>query len=162
MSAGRREMRASSRSRGFTYVWMLAVVAVMGIGLAAMGTMHGDRVRRDREQELLRIGQVYASAIAAYYRMSPGSQKRYPANLDALVVDTRFVGTVRHMRKVYADPIDPTQAWGVVRAADGGIVGVFSTSTDQPLRREPLQLDRVLLPTASQYAEWRFIARVDP
>jgi type II secretory pathway pseudopilin PulG len=155
-------MGASSRNRGFTYVWMLAVVAVMGIGLAAMGTMHGDRVRRDREQELLRVGQIYASAIAAYYRMSPGGQKQYPASLDALVLDTRFVGTVRHMRKVYADPVDPAQPWGLVRATDGGIAGVFSTSINEPLRREPLQLDRISLPRASHYAEWRFIASVEP
>ena len=147
--------------RGFTYIWAMAAVAIAGIGLAAIGPTWADAARREREQDLLRIGQVYAQAIASYYRSSPGSAKRYPPTLDALLLDTRFVGTYRHLRRLYADPLHPEQAWGVVRASDGGVQGVYSQSQDAPMRREATDLDGVLLPAARQYSEWKFVPKVD-
>ena len=47
------------RQAGFTYVWVLALVAVLGIGLAAIGPMWHDDVKREREKDALRIGQLY-------------------------------------------------------------------------------------------------------
>lgn len=147
---------------GFTYVWVMATVAVMGIGLSAIGPMWADTARRDRENELLRVGKLYAQAIASYHRSSPGSEKRYPPSLEALLLDTRFVSTYRHMRKLYLDPLQPGRPWGVLRSSDGGIRGVYSLSTDQPLRREVLDLGVAVLPVAHQYAQWHFIPKVDP
>lgn len=146
---------------GFTYVWVMAMVALLGIGLAAAGPLWADAAKREREQEALRIGQIYARAIASYYKSSPGSLKSYPPSLDALLLDTRFVGTYRHLRRLYADPLKPGQPWGVVRAADGGVRGVFSHSTDRPLRSEPLDLGVTVLPAAQKYSEWQFVPKVD-
>jgi type II secretory pathway pseudopilin PulG len=156
--------RAAVRSRqtGFTYMAALAAVAVLGTGLAAMGTLHYEQARREREQDLLRIGALYAEAIARYYRLSPGSEKRYPPSIEALLLDTRFVGTVRHLRKPYVDPVTPLAPWGLVRAPDGTIRGVFSTSQTEPLRRQALDLGIALLPAASHYSEWAFVPKVEP
>jgi type II secretory pathway pseudopilin PulG len=150
-----------SSERGFTYVWVMTAVAILGVGLAAVGPLWSDAVKREREQELLRIGQIYAQAIGSYYRSSPGSQKRYPPSLEALLLDTRFVGTYRHLRRLYTDPLKPSQAWSVIRAADGGVLGVFSQSVDAPLRREPLDLGITVLPAASKYSDWQFVPKVD-
>ena len=147
--------------RGFTYVWVMAAVAVLGIGLAAVGPVWHDDVKREREKDALRIGQLYAQAIASYYKSSPGSDKRYPPTLEALLVDTRFVGTYRHLRRLYDDPLRPGRAWCVVRAADGGIRGVFSQSTEEPLRREPLDLGVTMLAAAAKYSDWLFAPKVD-
>ena len=147
--------------RGFTYIWAMAAVAILGLGLAAIGPTWADAARREREQDLLRIGQLYAQAIGSYYRSSPGSEKRYPPSLDALLLDTRFVGTYRHLRRLYADPLKPGQAWGVLRGADGSVRGVYSLSMDEPMRREALDLGVVVLPAARRYSEWQFVPKVD-
>src|SRR5256885_1974477 len=75
-TARRRGRRATGRpmragERGFTYVWAMAAVAILGVGMAAMGSLWSDDARREREQEALRIGRLYAEAIESYYRASP-------------------------------------------------------------------------------------------
>ena len=163
MQAGRRTPTVARQANtGFTLVWVLAVLVIMSIGLATVGPNWQDQARREREQDLLRIGTLYAQAIANYYQASPGSQKRFPKTLDDLVLDTRFVGLRRHIRKTYSDPLNPDQSWGLVKAADGGVKGVFSQSTEVPLRQEVLDLGFATLPRASRYSEWKFVPRVDP
>lgn len=147
---------------GFTYVWMLAALALLSIGLAAIAERWSDQVRRERERELLQIGALYAKAIASYLAAAPGSLKTYPPDLKSLVEDHRMVGTLRHLRKLYADPLDPTRAWGVVRAKDGGIAGVYSLSTEAPLRQEPVDVGVAVLPAARQYADWKFAPKPLP
>lgn len=154
MQLGRR-LRAQ---RGFTYVWMLALVAVLGIGLAAVGPLWAEEAKREREVELLRVGQLYAEAIARYHRMSPGAVKRYPTQLHELLMDTRFVGTVRHLRTLYSDPVTRGVPWALVRAPDGGIQGVASQGVEPPLRTTAVELGTVRLAAAQRYSDWQFIA----
>ncbi len=144
---------------GFTLVWVLAAIAILSVGLAAIGPQWADQARRDREQDLLRVGQLYAQALAHYRAVSPGSLKQYPSDLQQLLLDNRFAGTQRHLRKLYPDPLDPARPWGLMRGPDGGILGVFSQSADAPLRRESLDLEGLVLPIAQRYDEWKFIAR---
>ena len=92
---------------GFTYVFMMAALATFSIGLAVIGPRWADQAKREREQELVRVGSLYASAIASYYAAAPGSLRHYPPELKDLLEDTRRVGTLRHIRKLYADPLDP-------------------------------------------------------
>jgi type II secretory pathway pseudopilin PulG len=146
---------------GFTYVIVLALIAVLGIGLAALGPLFAEETRREREDELLRIGQLYAEAIARYYKASPGSARSFPPSLDVLLTDTRFVGTVRHLRTLYADPVGAGEPWGLVRAPDGGIRGVYSQSALAPLRQAPVELGAVTLAPAARYSEWQFVARIE-
>jgi type II secretory pathway pseudopilin PulG len=148
-------MRAGSR--GFAYVWLLAAVAVFGAALAAVGPLWAEEAQREREDELLRVGRLYAEAIDSYHRRSPGTTKRYPARLEELLFDTRFVGTVRHLRVLYPDPMAKGGAWTLLRATDGSIIGVASTSDASPLRRVAVDLGVVRLDAASRYADWRFV-----
>lgn len=152
----------TGRQRGFTYVWMLAAVAILSTGLALIGASWADQAKRERERELLRVGALYAKAIADYYAASPGSLKEYPARIEDLVVDKRMVGTVRYMRKLYLDPLDPSRAWGVVLDAASHVRGVYSQSGDAPLRVEALELGSATLPAAQRYSDWKFIAKTQP
>lgn len=153
-------MRAGSpragAARGVTYVWMLALLALMGIALSVVGPLWSDAVRREREQDLLRVGQLYARALRTYQEAGPGSVKPYPETLEALLEDRRHLGTHRYLRKLYADPIDPSRPWGLVRDSSNGIRGIYSTSLLPPLRREALDLGEVKLPAARSYQEWIF------
>lgn len=153
MQAGRGADQA-----GFTYIWALAALTVFAVGLAALGPQFSLEAQRERERELLRIGQLYAEALASYYRASPGSLKQYPNQLELLLEDPRFVGTVRHLRQLYPDPLQPQRPWGLLRDADGGIRGVYSTDARPPLRSAPLQLGSVALPPARHYFEWQFVS----
>lgn len=154
-------MRAGEQRgrNGFTFVAVLLLLALVSLGLAAVGPLWSQQARRDREQELLRIGALYAQAIARYRDVSPGSLKQYPTSLDDLLLDRRFVGTLRHLRKAYADPLDPGRPWGLVRNDAGRIVGVYSNSQEAPLAQAPVEREGVLLPAARRYSDWLFVAR---
>lgn len=154
--------RGHAAQGGFTYVSVMAVVALLGIGLAAIGPLWAEDAQREREQELLRLGELYAQAIGEYVRASPGSLKRHPQRLEDLVLDTRYVGTKRHIRKLYADPLQPARPWGLVRAADGGIRGVFSQDPRLPFARAPMELAATRLPAAGQYSDWVFAPKDQP
>jgi type II secretory pathway pseudopilin PulG len=146
-------MRA--RQSGFTYLALLLFVAIMGVGTAAAGVVWHTAARRDKEQELLFVGDQIRQAIGRYYRESPGL-KRFPARLEDLVRDPRFPGAKRHLRKLYADPITGSTEWGLVRAPDGGVMGVYSLSEETPVK---MHFDDNLhreFTGRTKYREWRF------
>ena len=147
---------------GFTYIALLAVLALVGIALATIGTRWADRVQREREQELLRVGQLYAQALLAYHRGSPGSDKTWPKDVQELLQDPRMLGTVRHLRAAYPDPMVPGQPLVLIRAADNTIRGVYSSSMAAPFRDGGVDLGVVVLPPVQHYADWQFIPKVDP
>src|SRR4051812_2430298 len=119
-------------SRGFTYIGLLIIVAVMGMGLAAFGELYSRSAQREKERELLFVGNEYRQAIASYYLKSPG-QRAYPKSLDQLLEDKRFPMPMRHLRRLYADPITGSKDWGLVEPTKGaGIVGVYSLSEEAP------------------------------
>jgi type II secretory pathway pseudopilin PulG len=151
-------MRAGEQ-RGFTLVAALVLLALCMLGLSVAGPLWSQRVQRDREQDLLRIGTLYAQAIEDYHDLSPGSQKQYPPRLDVLLSDTRYVGARRYLRQLYPDPVDPGQPWGLVLDSEQRIVGVYSRSEKAPIAEGALDLGPVQLPPARHYADWKFIAK---
>ena len=82
-------MRArSAASAGFTYVWLLLAVAFMAAGLAAVAEVATTAMRRDKEADLLFVGDQFARAIALYRASSPGAQQYPPAQNSLTVSDT--------------------------------------------------------------------------
>jgi type II secretory pathway pseudopilin PulG len=145
--------------RGFTFVVVLVLLALTALGMSLAGPLWSEQMRRERERELLRIGTMYAKALRDYYHASPGSDKEYPQQLEQLLMDTRFVGTRRHLRKLYPDPISPKQAWGLMRDEQGGIVGVYSQSFAAPIATRPIDIGVVRLPPGQHYSDWKFMGR---
>ncbi|MED5621556.1 type II secretion system protein [Ideonella sp. BN130291] len=151
----------AGKSRGYTFVGVLLLLALCMLSLAVAGPVWSQQVRREREQELLRVGGLYAQAIASYYQASPGSEKQFPQRLDQLLNDTRFVGVRRHLRALYPDPVSPGQPWGLVLDAQQRIVGVHSLSEQPPLAEGRLEAGGVELAPAKHYSDWKFIAKVN-
>lgn len=149
-------MRAG-RQAGFTYVAVLIVVATMGALSAVFGELTSHANQRDKEQELLFVGNQYREAIASYYRRTPGAVKRYPPSLEAMLEDGRYPNTIRHLRRLYRDPITGTTAWGIVQAPDGGVMGVYSLSEDAPIKSGGFAYRDLALEGATKYSEWRFV-----
>jgi type II secretory pathway pseudopilin PulG len=151
--------KAQLRANGFTYVTVLVLVVVMSLGLAVAGPKWSEARQRDREDELVRIGVLYAQAITSYYESSPGSLKQYPPSLDSLLLDSRFIGTRRHLRRLYTDPLMPGRPLQLIQGSDGTVRGVFSASEREPFRRAPMRFDGVAdIPPATQHRQWAFVA----
>jgi len=141
--------------RGFTYVGLLVVVVLIGIGLAAAGQVWNTTAKRERERELLFAGAQFRRAIGSYFDASPGV-KQYPSKLEELLQDQRFPVVKRHLRKIYLDPITGSPDWGLVTAGDR-IVGVYSRSGDKPLKIENFAPEDSSFAGSAAYSDWRFV-----
>lgn len=117
-------VRRTHREWGFTYLWVLFLVALMGIALEGVGSTWYEDARRRRDRELQWVGEQYVRAIGSYFESAPGGRKRYPASLDELVQDSRFVYVRRHIRRLYVNPMTDQMDWQLVRGPGGGIRGV--------------------------------------
>lgn len=146
-------------TRGFTYIGLLIVVALAGIALAGAGTLWSTTVRREREAELLFVGEQFQRAITAYFEQGPGGVRQFPAKLEDLLQDRRFPTTRRHLRKVYVDPSTGTRNWGLVRGPGDGITGVYSQSEGVPIKRAEFAAAFVQFAAAKSYRDWQFVHR---
>jgi type II secretory pathway pseudopilin PulG len=159
--AGERTRRASRgpREAGFTYLFVLFLVALLGVGLAAAGEAWQSQRLRGAEAELLWTGDQYRRAINAYYRNASGcgaERGRYPRQLADLVKDPRCPATVRYLRKLYPDPVTGGD-WELVRAPDGGIAGVRSPSTQRPFKVADFRVQDRDFENKKAYREWVFL-----
>lgn len=147
--------RQVSKQRGFTYVMVLVAVILMGI-FAEVATAYSSMARRmDREAELLFRGNAYKHAIRIYYE-SGNPSKTFPRSLQDLVKDPRFVHK-SHLRSLYSDPVGGNEAeWKLIRGKDGGISGVASQSTDQPLKTGNFSTGYETFENAFTYSDWIF------
>ena len=150
-----RSRSSRRRHRGFTYLTALFAVAILAGGLALVGEAWENAARRDREAELLFIGHQYRRAIASYYDGTPGSVKAYPRTLEELLKDPRYAAVQRHLRTLYADPMQAGE-WGIVRGADGGIGGVYSLSKEKPLKVAGFRTRDAGFAGAQSYSDWKF------
>jgi type II secretory pathway pseudopilin PulG len=141
---------------GYTLVTLLVVVFLVSLGLSIAGPTWREQNRRLHERELLRVGMLYAHALADFRASSPGSLKAYPNSLEELLLDPRYLGVRRHLRRLYPDPIDPTQPWGLTKDADGHITGVYSQSVDEPVAEGPMDMGDLVLAPARHYSDWKF------
>lgn len=142
--------------RGFTLLGMLFLVAGLGVGLAALGTLWHTAAQREKERELLFIGEEFRKAIASFWRVEAGGGRRLPKNFNELLADPRFPGTVRHLRRVYRDPMTQETEWGLAKGPDGGISGVFSLSEGSPLKTGGFSPPYQAFEQAKTYRDWVF------
>ena len=145
-----------NRQGGFTYLTVMFIVMVLLGGLAMVGEMWENNTRREKEAELLFIGNQYRRAIGLYYDSTPGPAKRYPRTLDDLIKDPRQPSTQRHLRKLYLDPVSGKE-FLLVKAPDGGIQGVHSPSEEIPLKVANFRVRDASFEGAGRYADWKFI-----
>lgn len=141
---------------GFSYIALLFSVAIAQMAVVGAMWVWSTAARREKEAQLLQIGNEVRTAIASYYERTPGPLKRYPPSLDALTRDQRQPVMTRYLRRVYPDPLTDTREWGIVKAPDGGVMGIYSTSGKQPLRTRFDGEDRDFSATL-RYSDWKFV-----
>lgn len=140
--------------RGFTYLTVIFIVAILAGGLALIGEMWHTASLREKEAELLHVGNQYRKAIERYYLTGP---RQYPRTLEALLKDPRKPTTERYLRKPYVDPITGKDEWGLVKAPDGGIMGVYSLSEEPPLKSANFRLRDREFEGMTKYSDWKFV-----
>lgn len=143
---------------GFSYIGLLIMIMIVSAMSAAALSAGSMMQRRAAEEELLFIGAQFQSAFKAYYDSTPNGSRPYPAQLSDLLRDPRFPVTRRHLRKIYVDPLTGTADWGVVEAPGGGIFGVYSQSTETPIRVSGFSDHFARFEGAKKYAAWVFSA----
>lgn len=145
------------REAGIALLALLLIIAGLGIGLAAVGTFWQTWAQREKEAELLFIGEQYRRALLSYARATPPEMPRMPRALDDLLLDQRQGPVpVRHLRRLYADPFSGKADWGLVRDAEGGIVGIFSQSMQKPLKTANFPDALKAFAHAPSYRQWVF------
>ena len=152
MALRRPHASSPERERGFTFLWLIFVLAVVAAGLAAIAQPISLAAQRDREAELMFRGKEIARALSSYWAATPGEAKQLPLTLDDLVDDRRGARPVHHLRRVYADPFTGRADWVLVMTEDGRISAVHSQSSTPALRTVdlPKSLDNADVPISSR------------
>jgi type II secretory pathway pseudopilin PulG len=156
---GQRRMTIRPPQRGFMLIGMLIVLSLAALAAVQGGQHLSDKRQRDSEEDLLYVGEQYRQAIESYWRQSPNGVRSLPARLDDLVLDPRFPQPRRHLRKLYADPIAPEVAWGVIKLGNA-VVGVYSQAEGVPFRQAGFSAVQAGFDNAQHYADWRFVFTV--
>ena len=149
------------RQCGFTYLGLMLIVASMGAALAATAQVWSTVVQREKERELLFIGDEFRKALKAFAGAARNTNERTPRTLNDLVKDPRHPDTRRYLRQIYIDPMTGKREWGLQKDVKGGIVGVFSLSDAKPRKvAEFASRDRDF-EGKTKYSEWIFLPKSD-
>lgn len=156
-SVKRSRSRCRSGQGGFTYVGLLILLALLAL-VGAGGVQLGAISRRHAaEQALLETGAAFSAALRSYARATPTGQPTAPKSLQDLLRDPRFPATVRHLRKVFIDPLTGSSDWGLVVDADGGgITAVYSLASGKPIKLAGFDSRFVDFDGKQSYRDWRF------
>lgn len=149
-----RPARRRAGQGGFTYIGLLFAVAVLGITLATVGVVWSMEIRRDKEAELLWVGQQYRQAIMRY-RAAGGV---FPQDLSDLLTDTRAQVPRHFLRKLYVDPMTGHADWELLTVPGGsGIIGIASSSHDKPIKVDNFSPADDSFKDAECYCDWKFV-----
>jgi len=147
-------MRArGSAQAGFTYLGILAAIILMGLLLTAAARVWTLTEQREREAQLLFVGDAIRMAISAYYAHG----HRYPLALQDLLEDKRSLVPVHYLRRLYLDPMTNSADWKLVPAPEGGIKGVYSGSGLTPIKRANFPIIDISFADTDCYCAWQFV-----
>jgi type II secretory pathway pseudopilin PulG len=165
-------LRPLHNQRGVSLLVVLVIIVVMGLSLGTAGMAWKEMMQREREEELFFRGDQYRRAIESYYGTAQkgqrGAQGMYPNKLEDLLKDPRSTQTLRHLRRLYKDPMtgadfEKVQVGGEITGLPGagqrfgGIKGVRSTSTLEPFRVAGFKKPYESFNGAGTYHDWEFV-----
>ena len=141
---------------------MLAVllfILVTTLAASSLVVAHTTQVQRDKEEQLLFVGDQYRRAIASYSStVPPGGARALPPSLDVLLRDPRFSTPVQHLRRLYPDPITGRTDWQLVME-NGAVVGIRSQSGRATLKKHGFARGYESFDGKQLYSEWVFSVR---
>jgi type II secretory pathway pseudopilin PulG len=161
MTKATRSRRALASQSGLVLLAVLIFLLLTTLGASAMVELQRTHTQRAKETELLFVGDQYRRAIKSYYSSVPaGKIQSLPHSLDDLLEDKRFAVPVRHLRRLYPDPMTGETDWVLVQGA-GGILGVHSRSTLSVFKKREFPIQYRDFQDKETYAEWVFVASLN-
>src|SRR5262247_3270709 len=108
----RRKINHRSRSgqEGYMLLAVMLLVTLMLVALAVELPRISHQIKRDKEEELVRRGKEYATAIKKFYHKNG----TYPLSLEQLE-DTNHI---RFLRKRYKDPMTSDGEWRLIHVGE--------------------------------------------
>ena len=144
------------RQAGAVLLLVLLFVLMTTMAAGGMAQIYQTQTQREKEVELLFVGDQYRRAITSYYNtFAPGAPRSLPPNLDALLYDDRFPSPIQHLRRLYPDPMTGQLDW-VLITDRGGIAGVHSRSQLAPFKTSDFAETDKQFEGAQSYAAWNF------
>lgn len=140
---------------GFTYMGLMMIIAISGIAMAGVGIVWQQDMQREREKELLFIGEEYRKAFGSYYENSPNGVKQFPTTLQDLLEDNRGPTIKHHIRKLYSDPLMRDKDWDLI-TLESRIFGIHSKSRLVPIKKTGFASYYDAFSEAASYNDWRF------
>lgn len=141
---------------GTALLTVLVLVVLLGLAAGMAGQSLGALLQREREAELLWRGQQYRQALASYYGFRQGAQGAFPSKLEDLLRDPRSPAVIRHLRRLYNDPMTGKE-WELIKDQGGRISGVRSTSELAPFQQTGFPGGLEEFEGKSSYREWEFV-----
>ncbi len=139
----------------------MALIALVVVSLAVtVATSRASiEARREREMQLLWVGNQYRQALRHYAATIPvNGPTQYPLELADLLDDHRAPLPLRHLRQLYPDPMTGKLDW-VLEMQGGRIVGLHSSSEGVPIRHAGFGAEGdASFASAKTYEGWRFLA----
>lgn len=105
------------RSRGFTLIELVIVMAIIGLLLTIALPRYMHSIERGKEQVRQQNVAVMRDAIDKYY----GDNGQYPDTLDDLVAK-------HYLRAVPVDPVNGDDKWAVIASPDDSKTGVYDVA----------------------------------
>ncbi len=140
---------------------LLLTLMLVTVGLMAAADVWSVTLQREREQQLLFVGDQYRAAITHYYSTAPaGSPHVLPARLEDLLTDDRFPTPAHHLRRLYPDPMTGSTEWGTLLTAGDRIAGVYSLSERQPVKQADFDASHSTFADKASYRDWIFVVRL--
>jgi type II secretory pathway pseudopilin PulG len=149
----RRGVTHAPRQRGFGMLWALMTVALIGIYLMQIGEVWTMQAQRAKEDELLRRGDAIRRAIEAYVKADPSGT--FPKDFDELLRDPRASFVRRYLRDAYTDPMTHGD-WQKILGPGGELYGVYSASTEAPIKKDGFADTYASFGLQTSYEEWKF------
>lgn len=141
------------RDSGFTYLSLMFIILVIGIGLAVTGQVWSTIAKREKEAALIYAGGEIKRGIGAYYAL----RHSYPRELEVLLKEPSQPAVTRYLRKIYLDPMTGRPDWELIKSPDGAVTGVRSSSRDETLKKDDFPLEFSSFRNKTSYNEWEFI-----
>lgn len=151
------QQRDRRRQRGFTYLSLMILLAIIGL-VTASSIKLGSVLQRSRaEQELLIIGAAFSDALQSYAEATPSGQPTIPPSLKELLRDPRFPTPRRHLRKIFVDPMTGQAEWGVVYAGEkSGVLSIYSLSSARPVKLSNFPSRFAGFAGMARISDWKF------
>jgi type II secretory pathway pseudopilin PulG len=145
--------------RGFTYLGLLILLAIMGLVSATTLRVGTLMQRRVAEQELLEKGLALTRALESYAQATKPGQSPAPRSIEDLLRDPRSPrALVRHLRHMEIDPMTGRSDWAVVLGPDGrSIIGFHSLSEEKAVKTDDFPPPFDDFDGKLYYKEWLFV-----